>query len=143
MANSKFEFTGETKVFLGVTPKRIRALISFGAVAKGEVGGWIAEEKNVDPSGNAWVSDNADFFLSGPLGSRRACLSIHADAKIGVRFTTGCFSGTEFEFKKVIQETHGDNEFARQYRAAIDLATMVVKPHIAEAAEVSPADLGG
>jgi hypothetical protein len=38
----KYEFTGETKVVLGVTLRRIRALVSFGAVVKGQIGGWIA-----------------------------------------------------------------------------------------------------
>lgn len=34
--NAKFEFTGETKVVFGRTLNRIRALVSFGIVAKGE-----------------------------------------------------------------------------------------------------------
>jgi hypothetical protein len=48
--------------------------------------------------------------------------------KIGVRFTTGCFSGTEKEFRDAIESTHGDNEYAKQYRGAIDFAMLVVKP---------------
>lgn len=43
----KYEFTGETKVIAGVTLKRIRALISFGFVVKGEIGGFIESEKNL------------------------------------------------------------------------------------------------
>ena len=206
-ATRKYEFTGETKVLLGITLKRIRALISFGCVVKGEIGGWIEGEKNLSQvsgdawvygdaqvygnawvsgdaqvsgdarvygnawvsgdaqvsgdarvygnarvygdarvygnawvsgdaqvSGNAWVSGdaqvsgNASFFLLGPLGSRRASLTVHSDAKLGVRFTTGCFSGTEYQFRDAVQSTHGDGEHGRQYRAAADLAVMVVKP---------------
>ena len=55
----KYEFTGETKIVAGVTLKRIRALISFGFVAKGEIGGFIEDEKNLSHDGNAWVTDNA------------------------------------------------------------------------------------
>lgn len=39
----KYSFTGETKVVSGVTLNRIVAEISFGAVAKGEVGGAKAQ----------------------------------------------------------------------------------------------------
>jgi len=181
MANTKYEFTGETKEDFGVTLKRIRALTSFGAVAKGELGGWIEGEASLSTTGAAWVSGaarvfgeaqvfgearvsgealvsgaawvfgearvsgaarvsgeaqvfgeaqvsgEADLFAAGPLGSRRSTLTIHADAELGIRFTTGCFSGTEFQLKESIQKTHGDNEYARQYRAAIDLALMIVK----------------
>ena len=52
-----FEFTGETKVFLGITLKRIKASISFGTIIKGEIGGWIEKEENLP--GNAWVSGDA------------------------------------------------------------------------------------
>ena len=131
--NAKYEFTGETKIVFGVTLKQIRALISFGVVAKGNVGGWIAEEKNLATAGDAWIygdaqiSGDADFFLLGPIGSRRDHLCIHADAKIGIRFTTGCFTGTEDEFKKAIEEAHGDNEHGKTYGAAISLGLMIVK----------------
>ena len=150
--NEKYEFTGETKELFWTTLRRIRALCTFGGVMKGDQGGWIESEANLAVSGNGWVSGNgrvsgnghvsgngwvsgngrvsgnADFFLAGPLGSRRAFLTIHADVKIGVRFTTGCFSGTEKEFRDAIQDTHGDNDHAKQYLAAIDFALLIVKP---------------
>ena len=156
--NTKYEFAGETKGFFGHTLRRIRALCSFGTVVKGDLGGWIESEANLEVFGNGWVFDDgwvfgngrvfgngqvfgdgrvsgdgqvfgdADFFLAGPLGSRRAFLTIHADAKIGVRFTTGCFSGTEKEFRDAIQDTHGDYDHAKQYLTAIDFALLIVKP---------------
>ena len=43
----------------GVTLFRIKALISFGNVAKGDLGGYVEKEDNLSRSGNAWVSDNA------------------------------------------------------------------------------------
>ncbi len=55
-----FEFTGETKVFLGITLKRIKASISFGTIIKGEIGGWIEKEENLP--GNAWVYGDAQVY---------------------------------------------------------------------------------
>ena len=56
----KYEFTGEVKVKFGVTLKRIRALIDFGNVKKGELGGFIEKEENLSYAGDAWVSGNAE-----------------------------------------------------------------------------------
>jgi len=55
----KFELTAETKDFLGIKLFRIRALIEFGDVAKGDLGGWVESEKNLAHDGDAWVSDDA------------------------------------------------------------------------------------
>ena len=55
----KYEFTGEVKVKFGVTFKRIRALIDFGNVKKGELGGFIEKEENLSHENNAWVYGNA------------------------------------------------------------------------------------
>ena len=43
----------------GVTLFRIKALISFGNVEKGELGGYVEKEDNLCHSGNAWVTGNA------------------------------------------------------------------------------------
>ena len=57
----KFELTAETKInVFGKKLFRIKALISFGDVKEGDVGGWIEKEKNLSHSGNAWVYDNAE-----------------------------------------------------------------------------------
>ena len=59
----KYEFTGETKVHLGVTLKRIKALIDVSlGVKAGDIGGWIESEANLSHSGNAWVFGNARVF---------------------------------------------------------------------------------
>ena len=49
----------DTITFLGVQLFRIKALISFSGIEKGEVGGYIASEKNLSQSGDAWVYGNA------------------------------------------------------------------------------------
>ncbi|MDG6350640.1 hypothetical protein [Glaesserella parasuis] len=49
----------DTVEHLGRTLYRIKALITFGLVGAGQLGGYIETEKNLDHSGNAWVYDNA------------------------------------------------------------------------------------
>ena len=65
MSNKRWEFTGDTKVCLDITLKRIRAKVEFKLkcgiiIRKGELGGWIEKESNL--SGNAWVSGNAEVY---------------------------------------------------------------------------------
>nr|DAK67830.1 MAG TPA: Putative transferase, nesg, ydcK, Structural Genomics.38A [Caudoviricetes sp.] len=43
----------------GVTLFRIKALISFSNVAKGDLGGYVKKEDNLSHYGNAWVYGNA------------------------------------------------------------------------------------
>ena len=56
----KFELTAEfvTNVF-GKKLFRIKALVAFGNVEKGELGGFIEKEDNLSHGGNAWVCGNA------------------------------------------------------------------------------------
>ena len=87
--NKKYEFTGETKteVLFGETVvfHRIRALISFGTVNAGEIGGWIESENNLDESGNAWVFGNAQVDgnarVSGNAWVRGNAL-VYGDAQV-------------------------------------------------------------
>ena len=59
----KYELLVEdTITFFGVQLFRIKALISFSGIEKGEIGGYIASEKNLSQSGNAWVSGNARVY---------------------------------------------------------------------------------
>lgn len=56
----KYKLTSETKIHLGKTLYRIKALITFSIVKKGELGGFIEKENNLSQVyGDAWVSGNA------------------------------------------------------------------------------------
>ena len=56
----KFELTNEFIVDIsGVKLFRIKALIEFGNVKAGDLGGYIEKEENLSHMGNAWVSGNA------------------------------------------------------------------------------------
>lgn len=57
--NKKFELTTDTKMFLGRKLFRIKALISFGNVKEGDLGGYVENESNLSHSGDAWVYGNA------------------------------------------------------------------------------------
>ena len=56
----KFELTNEfiTNMF-GTKLFRIRALVEFGDVEAGELGGYVEKESNLGHDDNAWVCDNA------------------------------------------------------------------------------------
>ena len=59
----KYEFTGETKQYFGITLRQIRALITIAGVAtSGDVGGWIGDERHLSQEGDAWVSGDAQVY---------------------------------------------------------------------------------
>lgn len=59
----KFELTTEfiTNAF-GKKLFRIKALVEFGDVKAGELGGYVEKEENVSQDGNAWVSGDAEVY---------------------------------------------------------------------------------
>lgn len=62
MERKKYEFTGETIEHDGHILNRIRALIDFDGVKKGDIGGWIESEHNLSHNGNSWVYDDAKVY---------------------------------------------------------------------------------
>ena len=62
--SKKYELLTNDTIELGggVTLFRIKALISFGNVEKGELGGYVEKEDNLCHSGNAWVTGNARVY---------------------------------------------------------------------------------
>ena len=67
-------------------------------------------------SGNAKIAKPSDYLLIGPIGSRAAFMTwTRSDNCIA----TGCFRGTVKEFLAAVRKTHGDNEHAKAYRAAV------------------------
>lgn len=128
----KYELTDETREVAGRTLRRIRARSSFCDVAAGDLGGWVETEENLSQAGAAWVSGDAQvsgdawvygdahLLCIGPIGSRHAILTVTRDKGLGLRFTTGCFSGSGAEFAAAVAETHEEGSTARiEYDAAI------------------------
>ena len=136
----KYEFTGEVKLGLGRTLRQIRAIIAFGNVKAGDVGGWIEKEENLDQSGDAWVYGDArvygdaqvcgnarvykmsHYLTVGPIGSRNGFTTFFRTKNLEINVTCGCFRGNIEAFAQQVQETHGDNDHANRYRIAIELA---------------------
>ena len=142
----KFELVAElSKEFSGCKLFRIRALISFSNVSKGDLGGWVEKEECVDQSGDAWVSGDARVYgsarVSGdaqvygdarvygsahhitvsPIGSEGGFLTAFRQKDNSIVVRRGCFSGSIEEFEKAINATHGDSKYAEQYKIVISL----------------------
>ena len=140
----KYEFTGETKVWLGRTLHRIRALVAFGDVEVGDLGGWIEKEENLAQEGNAWVygearvCDNARVFgearvekprhciTIGLIGSRNDTTTFFRTKSLEIFVACGCFRGNIEEFAEAVKKRHGGTKHEKVYLAAIELAKLQI-----------------
>ena len=144
----KFEFTGEFIVYFGKKLFRIKSLIDFGDVKRGEVGGFVEKEENLSQDGNAWVCGNAlvygDAMVYGNAwvygnarvcgdadyacvkGFGRACrnTTFFRTQDDGASVVCGCFHGTLQEFREKVKETHGESKMAKEYLTIADLMKM-------------------
>ena len=142
----KFELTSEfiTNVF-GTKLFRIKALVKFGNIKAGELGGYIEKEENLDQGGDAWVYGNAEVY-----GDAKVCgdAEVYGDAKVcgdadyayahgfGSEYRTttffrrrngdvgvrcGCFYGTLQEFRDKVRATHKETKKAKEYLMLADL----------------------
>ena len=135
----KFELTSEFVTFLGKTLFRIKALVSFGDVAEGELGGFIERENNLDQSGDAWVYGDAqvfgdarvygdarvqncrDYSATSCFGSENRTTTFFRTKDGGISVRCGCFYGTLREFREKVKERHGDSRLAKEYLMLADL----------------------
>ena len=136
----KFELTAEfvTNVF-GKKLFRIKALVAFGNVEKGELGGFIEKEDNLSHDGDAWVYGNARVYGNAQV-SGNARVSGNADYAVVkgfgrcfrtttffrckdkiLRVQCGCFYGDLAQFREIVKKTHGDSKYAKEYLAIADL----------------------
>ena len=78
--NKKFELLlDDTITIFGIKLFRIKALISFGNVEEGEVGGYVEKEDNLGFYGNAWVSGDAMIYGDAEVyGNAR----VYGDAEV-------------------------------------------------------------
>ena len=135
----------------GKTLYRIKALIDFGVVLAGSLGGYIEKEDNLAHSGNAWVygdalvSDNAqvygdaqvygnarvygDALVSGNddlvwfsnVGTEQGTLTVYKSKDDSLLATRGCFNGTVDEFLAKSAKVHNER-IKREYRLLIEVA---------------------
>ena len=121
----------DTITFLGVQLFRIKALISFSGIEKGEVGGYVESEKNLSQSGTAWVSgtarvsgnarvsgtaevsDNADYIVfKNTWSSGRYFTYTRSNRK----WKVGCFFGSGAELiEKAYKDSKKSGDFYKAY----------------------------
>lgn len=139
----KFELTTEFITnFLGIKLFRIKALVKFGDVKKGELGGFVEKEENLEHygnarvheyamvSGNAIVSGNQMYATVKGFGSNYRDTTFFVTKDGNVCANCGCFSGTLEQFRKKVKETHKDTEYAKEYLAIADLMEMHFKEEL-------------
>ena len=147
----KYELTSEfiTNIY-GIKLFRIKALISFGDIEAGELGGYIEKEENLSQTGDAWVCGDAkvsgnakvrgnaevsgnaevrgdawvygdaDYAVIQGFGSCFRTTTFFKTKNKQIKVVCGCFFGTIEEFKEKVKETHGDSKFAREYLAVAE-----------------------
>lgn len=139
--NKKFELLlDDTTTIFGIKLFRIKALISFGSVEEGELGGYIEKEDNLSFYGNAWVSGNAEVY-GNALVSGNAWVSGNADyivfknhwssgryftyTKSNKMWRVGCFYGTGQE---LIKKAYQDSEVSgKHYEAYVEFVEKLEK----------------
>ena len=76
----KFELTSESIVnIFGKKLFRIKALIEFGNVKEGELGGFVEKEENLSHEGDAWVSGNARVYGDAEVSGNAR---VYGDARV-------------------------------------------------------------
>ena len=128
----KFELTTDFIAPFGVKLFRIKALIEFGTVKAGELGGYIEKEENLSQKGDAWVCGNArvygnawvcgdaDYTTIKGFGTECRNTTFFRCKDGSVKVACGCFLGTIDEFRKQVTETR-EGKIAKEYLMIADL----------------------
>ena len=130
----KYELTEETLAVDGHVLHRIKALLDFGNVKKGDIGGWIESEYNLLHDDDCWVYGNAKVYGDAEVYGNAEVLGnakVYGDAIVekesdyivfknwwssgryftwtrsNDRWTVGCFYGTGEE---LIKKAYADSE---------------------------------
>lgn len=122
----KYELTTNTIEHMGRTLYQIKALMNFGIIREGDLGGYIESEKNLSQEGNAWVSNdawvsrNADYTTIKGFGTEYRNTTFFRCKDGNVRVTCGCFYGTVEEFREQVKRTR-TGKIAEEYLMIADL----------------------
>ena len=146
----KFELTTDFITVFGIKLFRIKALVEFGTVKAGDLGGYIEKEENLDHDGNAWVSGDAqvygnawvsgdarvygDALVSGDaqvygdadyacvkgFGTKYRNTTFFREKDGTVKVSCGCFLDTIPEFRKQVENTRS-GKIAKEYLMIADL----------------------
>lgn len=81
----KYELTNNSKTVYGKKLFQIRALVDFGDVKAGSLGGYVEKEENLSQCGESWVYNNAMVFDNAKVYGKAGVYGnamIHGDAMI-------------------------------------------------------------
>ena len=126
MERKKYKLTEECKEHFGRKLYRIKALIDFGDVKAGDLGGYIESEKNLSHNDNCWVYGNArvygnaDYTTIKGFGTEYRNTTFFRCKDGAVRVKCGCFYGTIEEFRTQVNNTR-DGKIAKEYLMIADL----------------------
>ena len=81
---------------------------------------WVYGDARV--YGNAEVSEIGAIFWIGAIGSRNDTATFFRCRDGSIKVVCGCFFGNLDEFAKKVRKTHGDNDHAKVYMLAIEMA---------------------
>ena len=141
----KYELTSEYIEVFGRKLFRIKALIAFGSIEVGELGGYVETENNLSQSGNAWVygdarvSDNAwvygdaditketHLITIGAIGSRNDFTTFFRSKTKEILVRCGCFRGNIKEFETAVLDEHKGTKHEKTYKIAIALAKVQIE----------------
>lgn len=118
----KFELDLSSKItVLGIELFRIKALISFSNVEKGELGGYVEKEENLSNYGDAWVYGDAEVSkLNDHIVFKNSWSSgrYFTYTRSNQKWRVGCFYGTSEE---LIKKAYQDSEDSgRHYEAYVN-----------------------
>ena len=129
----------DTITFFGVQLFRIKALISFSGIEKGEVGGYIASEKNLSQSGDAWVYGNARVSGDAEVYGNADYIVFKNTWSSGRYFTytksnkkwrVGCFYGNGHELiEKAYKDSQKSGDFYKAYVEFVEKLEEIEKIH--------------
>ena len=112
----------------------LRGADLYGANLRGaNLGG--ADLRGADLGGKK-LAGARPFIQIGPIGSRSDYLQAFVTDR-GLMIRAGCFFDTRDQFELRIVETHGDNEHAQEYRAALALIDAHAKLWPADAVDAA------
>ena len=106
----------EAKVYNNV---KIYNNVRIGGSAKIEGSAKIGGNATI--KGGAVIKSTSDYITISPIGSRDDTTTAFRTADGVIRVKCGCFYGSIDEFKRKVWETHGDNQYGKEYLAVIEL----------------------
>ena len=110
----KYTLTKTTKEWFGITLFQIKAEKDFKDVGKGELGGFIEKEENLDQDGNAWVYGDAWVYGNAWVYGD-AQVSGNAQVSGKLKLLAGFFFGFRYK-KEEIKYVKIDNDMELIYK---------------------------